>query len=134
VGSVDPVSLGELATRHATDAFGSIGDDGGGDGADAGDDADDSVEVAVETKGDVLADPGRLKRLLQNLFRNAAEHGGDRVVVGDLSDGFYVADNGPGIPENRRDEGVRKRSRPPSREPGSGSPSSRIARRPTAGR
>jgi len=52
----------------------------------------------------VLADPGRLKRLLQNLFRNAAEHGGDRVVVGDLSDGFYVADNGPGIPENRRDE------------------------------
>ena len=104
VGSVDPVSLGELATRHATDAFGSIGDDGGGDGADAGDDADDSVEVAVETKGDVLADPGRLKRLLQNLFRNAAEHGGDRVVVGDLSDGFYVADNGPGIPENRRDE------------------------------
>lgn len=104
MGSVDPVSLGELATRHATDAFGSIGDDGGGDGADAGDDADDSVEVAVETKGDVLADPGRLKRLLQNLFRNAAEHGGDRVVVGDLSDGFYVADNGPGIPENRRDE------------------------------
>jgi len=52
----------------------------------------------------VLADRDRLKRLLENLFRNAAEHGGSRVVVGDLDDGFYVADDGPGIPEERRAE------------------------------
>jgi PAS domain S-box-containing protein len=99
VGSVDPVPLGELATRHANDAFGSIESDGGGE-----DEPNGSAEVAVEVEGDVLADPGRLKRLLQNLFRNAAEHGGYRVVVGDLPDGFYVEDDGPGIPEDRHDE------------------------------
>ncbi|WP_200531717.1 PAS domain S-box protein [Halorubrum sp. LN27] len=97
VGSVDPVPLDELATRYAKDAVGSI------DG-DEGDESAEPIEVAVETEHDVLADPGRLKRLLQNLFRNAAEHGGDRIVVGDLPDGFYVADDGPGIPEDRRDE------------------------------
>ena len=109
VGSVDPVPLGELATRYANDALGSIDGDRGSDGGGGGDGAasgetGESVEVVVETEGDVLADPGRLKRVLQNLFRNAAEHGGDRVVVGDLEDGFYVEDDGPGIPEDRRDE------------------------------
>ncbi|EMA63878.1 response regulator [Halorubrum lipolyticum] len=104
VGSVDPVPLGELATRHANDVFGSIERDGGTDGGGSGDGPGDSAAVVVETEGDVLADPGRLKRLLQNLFRNAAEHGGDRVVVGDLPEGFYVEDDGPGIPEDRRDE------------------------------
>ncbi|MGQ3329407.1 PAS domain S-box protein [Halorubrum sp. FL23] len=99
VGSVDPVSLAELATRHANDVLGSIdGSESGGDGS-AG-----AIEVVVETEGEVLADPGRTKRLLQNLFRNVAEHGGDRVVVGDLPDGFYIEDDGPGVPEDRREE------------------------------
>ncbi|WP_050031793.1 PAS domain S-box protein [Halorubrum halophilum] len=104
VGSVDPVPLGELATRYANEALGSI--DGVGDDDDGGreDETAGSIEIAVETERDVLADPGRLKRLLQNLFRNAAEHGGDRVVVGDLPNGFYVEDDGPGIPEDCRDE------------------------------
>jgi|GEM_PF-239906 len=120
VGSVDPVPLGELATRHATDVLGPVegagsvdadGGDADGEDSDGGDadgenggDIPDRLEVAVETEGDVLADPGRVKRLLQNLFRNAAEHGGDRIVVGDIPDGFYVEDDGPGIPESRRDE------------------------------
>ena len=42
----------------------------------------------------------RVRRLLENLFRNAIEHGGDTVTVcvGALSDGFYVADDGAGFP------------------------------------
>ena len=41
-------------------------------------------------------------RALENLFRNAVEHGGPdvSVEVGDLDDGFYVADDGPGIDED----------------------------------
>ncbi|MCS3639047.1 signal transduction histidine kinase [Salinibacter ruber] len=42
----------------------------------------------------------RVRRLLENLFRNAIEHGGDTVTVrvGALSDGFYVEDDGAGFP------------------------------------
>ncbi len=38
-------------------------------------------------------------------MRNAVEHGGEdvTVTVGELDDGFYVEDDGPGIPENARD-------------------------------
>ena len=55
--------------------------------------------------GTVLADDGRLKQVFENLFRNAIEHAGEDVVVtiGDLPNGFYVADNGPGIPEEKRE-------------------------------
>ncbi len=42
----------------------------------------------------------RVRRLLENLFRNAIEHGGDTVTVrvGGLGDGFYVEDDGAGFP------------------------------------
>jgi len=54
------------------------------------------------------ADRERLETLFQNLFRNAVEHGGAdvTVTVGDLDDsaGFYVADDGPGIPEAERED------------------------------
>jgi GAF domain-containing protein/anti-sigma regulatory factor (Ser/Thr protein kinase) len=62
---------------------------------------------------DFCADEQRLRQLLENLFRNAAEHGsvgrgsdGVAVTVGPLTDddGFYVADDGPGIPEEDRDQ------------------------------
>ncbi|MFB6309096.1 MAG: PAS domain-containing protein [Haloarculaceae archaeon] len=61
--------------------------------------------LVVEADRTIRADPSRLKRLLENLFRNAVEHAGDdvTVTVGDLDDGFYVADDGPGIPEDERD-------------------------------
>ncbi|GAA0535521.1 PAS domain S-box protein [Halorubrum ejinorense] len=54
----------------------------------------------------ILADEGRLKQLLENLMRNAVEHGGDDVTitVGSLPDGFYVADDGPGIDPEQREE------------------------------
>jgi signal transduction histidine kinase len=53
----------------------------------------------------IQADRDRLKRLLENLIRNAVEHGGQNVVVmtGDLDTGFYIEDDGPGIPEPARD-------------------------------
>jgi signal transduction histidine kinase len=59
-----------------------------------------------ETNAAVRADERRLKRLLENLFRNAVEHGGKEVVVrvGDLSTGFFVEDDGPGIPAEKREE------------------------------
>jgi signal transduction histidine kinase len=57
----------------------------------------------------VLADEERLSALFENLFRNAIEHAGPdpTVTVGPLdgngsASGFYVADDGPGIPANQR--------------------------------
>ena len=53
------------------------------------------------------ADETRLQRLFENLFRNALDHGGPdvTVTVGVLPDrsGFYVSDDGPGIPEDERE-------------------------------
>jgi len=64
-----------------------------------------SVSLSNEADGEVLADPDRLRNLFENLVRNSVEHAGDgvRIRVGDLPDGFYVADDGPGIPESVRD-------------------------------
>ena len=54
----------------------------------------------------VTADESRLRQPLENLFRNAVEHAGSEVevTVGALEDGFYVADDGPGIPEDEHDK------------------------------
>jgi PAS domain S-box-containing protein len=66
------------------------------------------------------ADPSRLRQLLANLFRNSVEHGstgsrtpsGDSpehgreavtVTISEFADGFYVEDDGPGIPPDERD-------------------------------
>jgi signal transduction histidine kinase len=53
----------------------------------------------------IHADESRLKQVFENLVRNAVEHGGKEVTVtvGELDDGFYVEDDGPGIPEDERD-------------------------------
>lgn len=46
----------------------------------------------------------RITELVENLFRNATEHGGEDVsiTVGELDDGFYVEDTGLGIPEDKQ--------------------------------
>ena len=77
--------------------------------------------LVVEADRVVEADPSRLAKLFENLFRNSIEHGsagarahsddpghGDDTVtitVGELDDcgGFFVADDGPGIPEADRE-------------------------------
>ncbi len=88
------------------------------------------VRIDVRTDRTIRADETRLKRLLENLLRNAVDHGrtdgrawsedaaergpaDDRpgpddgavvtITVGGLADGFYVEDDGPGIPPEERD-------------------------------
>ena len=60
--------------------------------------------IAVDVERPVRADRSRLQQLFENLLRNAIEHGGEDVAitVGELADGFYVEDTGPGIPEDAR--------------------------------
>jgi PAS domain S-box-containing protein len=62
--------------------------------------------LEVVTDRTIEADRSRLQQILENLYQNAIEHGGDdvTVTVGDLPDGFYVEDDGPGIPEEKREE------------------------------
>jgi PAS domain S-box-containing protein len=92
----EPVALAELAERCWTNV-------GTGE-----------ATLRADADGTVRADPSRLAQLLENLFRNAVEHGatGDRaepdggdvtVTVGSLADGFYVEDDGPGIPPDERE-------------------------------
>ena len=81
---------------------------------------DDRATLAVRDQVTVKADPDRVRRVLENLFRNAVEHGspGPSVVdddnenhpetsvcvrLGSLPEGFYVADDGPGVPQEERD-------------------------------
>ncbi|MFC5135135.1 MULTISPECIES: histidine kinase N-terminal 7TM domain-containing protein [Haloferacaceae] len=70
--------------------------------------ADDDLTVVVEDGVDdavVLADRARLGQVLDNLLRNARDHADEpvTVAVGRPSDGFYLADDGPGIPESERE-------------------------------
>jgi signal transduction histidine kinase len=87
-----------------------------------------AAALVMETDRTIRADESRLKQLFENLLRNAVEHGstGSRpeaddavehgggnagagatatvtVTVGELADGFYVADDGPGIPPDERE-------------------------------
>ncbi|ELY42361.1 sensor histidine kinase [Natronorubrum sulfidifaciens] len=82
----------------------------------------DGAAVSVSESATIRADPSLLATLLENLFRNAVEHGstsgrqqdGDgqpSIEVGVLEptaeaatavSGFYVADNGPGVPSADR--------------------------------
>ncbi|WP_136687889.1 PAS domain S-box protein [Halorhabdus amylolytica] len=61
--------------------------------------------LSVETDRTIDTDPGRLRQLLANLFANAVTHAGEDVAVrvGALENGFYVEDDGPGIPADDRE-------------------------------
>ena len=122
VGEMEPVSLEAMARRAW-----SLVDDRG-------------ATLLVTGDSTVRADPGRLTRALENLFRNAVEHGSTSprsqaredsvehgstsrreptvgsiegrpradelgIRVGPLADGegFFVADDGPGIPADERE-------------------------------
>lgn len=68
------------------------------------DDAGASLEL--EAVDPIRADPDRLNELLENLFRNAVEHGrpGVTVRVGPLEDGLFIEDDGEGIPAEVREQ------------------------------
>ena len=61
--------------------------------------------LRIDTDLWLRTDRSRLKQLLENLIRNAVEHGGEDVTVtiGDLDGGFYVAGDGPEIPADERE-------------------------------
>lgn len=65
-----------------------------------------NATLVTDTDLSIKADRSQLQQLFENLYRNAVEHGGRDVTitVGTLADGFYVEDDGPGIPEGERTE------------------------------
>lgn len=69
-----------------------------------------AASLRVDTDRTIRADRGRLRQLFENLVRNAidhgnaADHGNVTVTVGDLDGGFFVADDGDGIPEQNRED------------------------------
>lgn len=86
VGSTEPVSF-ESAVRSARS------------------DVPAPLAVTVERDGVVEADRGRLRELLSNLLANAADHGASSARLGwlETGNGFYVADDGPGVDPTERD-------------------------------
>jgi PAS domain S-box-containing protein len=82
-----------------------------------------NANLSITTNSIIEGDPSRLQRLFENLFANAIEHGTTttrseesnetehenidvNITVGSINSkdtGFYVADNGPGIPTDERD-------------------------------
>lgn len=66
----------------------------------------ESVTLVCDIDGEISADPDRLTRLFENLFANAIRHGGASVTVtvGRANESaLYIADDGPGIPADKRD-------------------------------
>lgn len=64
------------------------------------------TQLEIEDEFRFQGDRDRLQHILENLFRNAIEHGGEEVTVtiGALDgEGFYLEDDGPGIPEDERE-------------------------------
>lgn len=64
------------------------------------------ASLVVEDDASIRASRSRLQQLLDNLFWNAFDHGGADVTVriGTTSEGFYVEDDGPGIPDGERED------------------------------
>jgi len=64
--------------------------------------------LTVESDLGFRADESRVRHVLENLFRNALDHaeGAVELRVGATAEGegFYVEDDGPGIPADQRDE------------------------------
>lgn len=87
IGSLESVAVQDVVA----DAWELVADDA--EGA--------TLQYADETFGGTVikADVDRFAQLLENLLRNAVEHGGEdvTVTVGALDEGFYVEDDGPGI-------------------------------------
>jgi signal transduction histidine kinase len=68
----------------------------------------EEATLLVEDSHRIIGDGRLLLQLFENVFRNAIEHAGPTctVRVGLLPDGFYVEDDGPGIPEAMREKAI----------------------------
>lgn len=66
------------------------------------------IDLRIEDSVTLNADEDRLTQAFENLFSNALEHGGESLTtirIGVLdAEGFYIEDDGAGIPEEVRDE------------------------------
>ena len=83
------ISLGPLA-RETWDEF---------------DSGECMLDITIERPCSVRGNRSALMELFTNLYRNARDHNEPpvTVTVGLLADGFYIADNGGGIPEAKRE-------------------------------
>lgn len=90
VSDVEPVDLGEAVTGCWSNV----------------ETAEATLQFDID--GVIRADPSRLQQLFENLFRNAVEHGGEDVTITvdrlEKESGFFVADDGPGIPAEKRSD------------------------------
>ncbi|MFC7175133.1 ATP-binding protein [Haloplanus litoreus] len=69
------------------------------------DSGESKLVVEIDGQCSIRANRSALMELFTNLFRNAKDHNERPVTVtiGVLADGFYVADDGNGIPEAKRE-------------------------------
>ncbi|OYR57347.1 sensor histidine kinase [Halorubrum halodurans] len=72
--------------------------------------APNATLTVADGTGRVEADPGRFRQALENLFRNAVDHGGPEVAIevgprvgSDGVVGMYVSDDGPGVSPDVRE-------------------------------
>ncbi|UPW00171.1 PAS domain S-box protein [Halorussus gelatinilyticus] len=65
----------------------------------------DGATLDVDARRTISGDHNPVHHLFENLFRNALKHAGEGVTVrvGDLDAGFYVEDDGDGIPDAERE-------------------------------
>lgn len=84
IGGTTPVALETVAT----DAWENV-------------ETKDAKLVRDGDLGEVDADESRLKQLFENIYRNTIEHAGAgaTVRIGRSATGFYIEDDGPGIPD-----------------------------------
>lgn len=66
---------------------------------------DRDLSLVVDSSKTIQGDRTKLLRLFENLFQNVVEHadGADTVWIGTFDGGFFVEDNGCGIPASNRD-------------------------------
>jgi signal transduction histidine kinase len=64
----------------------------------------EAATLRIVDSDSMYADEEAVLRLIENLLHNAVDHAGPDVTVrvGTTPDGFYVADDGPGIPPGER--------------------------------
>jgi len=70
------------------------------------DTGDAELDVASDAGVRIYADATRLQSVFENCYRNSVDHGGPSVTVTveRCDDGFAVADDGPGVPSDEREQ------------------------------